>query len=322
MTKKSELLTDRMPQRRVVITRPPPILDSEVQYMKEINVKPLLKPAEEYELAKNMSLGQARQRELEKENQRPTSEDIKMIKDGKEARKKLIELNTRLVLSIAKRYRNWGVQFGDLIQEGNLGLIRAADRFDYRRGFRFSTYATWWIRQSVTRSIADSGRTIRLPIHLWERGNKIKRIAEELEQELERPPTFQEIAWRANTTPKKVEAMLQILQHPLSLEMPVGEEDSRLGDIIPEKIPTDPFEIVADTFRRQKLLSILAELPPQQELILKKRTGMIDGYFYTLEEIGEELGYTRERIRQLEQIAIRKIRREHPELHLLVRNSN
>lgn len=296
--------------------------DTVNQYRYDISATPLLTPSEEFELARAMSAGKRAHTRLRRHaNADQRARLTEIARKGDVARRKLVQSNTRLVLSIAKKYRNWGVPLSDLIQEGNLGLIHAADKFDYRRGFRFSTYATWWIRQSVTRAIAEQGRLIRLPVHLWEKVNRTGQVARRLEQELGREPTTKEVAERIGTAPQKIEQLTKNSQHPLSLEMRVGDEgDTPLGEILADNISPDPFELAFRNILRKDMKSILSTLTPREERIMQLRFGLTDGYAHTLDEIGDELGFTRERIRQIEAEALRKIRRHNPALQNYIRN--
>ncbi len=274
---------------------------------------PLLTADEEVELARAMELGRrARARLHGKQTssaERKRSE--KTVRDGERARKKLIESNFRLVVSIANKYRGANMAFSDLMQEGNIGLIKAADKFDYKRGFRFSTYATWWIRQAITRASADQGRTIRLPVHLWEKVNTMTRVTQQLVQELGRKPTAEEIAERMRTRPEKVEQLAKIAQQPASLESPVGDDgDASLGDFIPDEEAMAPADSVTRQLLSEEMRAALHSLTPREERILELRFGLKDGQTHTLEEVGAKMGYTRERIRQIEAIALRKLR--HP----------
>ena len=256
-------------------------------YLKEIGKVPLLTADEEVELAKRMEEG------------------------DEEAKRKLAEANLRLVVSIAKRYVGRGMLFLDLIQEGNLGLIKAVEKFDYRKGYKFSTYATWWIRQAITRAIADQARTIRIPVHMVETINKLIRVSRQLLQEYGREPQPEEIAREMGISEEKVREIIKIAQEPVSLETPIGEEeDSHLGDFIPDDEAPAPAEAAAFTLLREQLMSVLSTLTPREEKVLRLRFGLDDGRARTLEEVGKEFKVTRERIRQIEAKALRKIR--HP----------
>ncbi len=256
-------------------------------YLKEIGKVPLLTAEEEIELAKLMELG------------------------DEEAKGRLCEANLRLVVSIAKRYVGRGMLFLDLIQEGNLGLIKAVDKFDWRKGYKFSTYATWWIRQAITRSIADQARTIRIPVHMVETINKLIRISRQLLQEYGREPTPEEIAMEMDITEEKVREILKIAQEPVSLETPIGEEeDSHLGDFIPDDDVPAPAEAAAFSMLKEQLVEVLDTLTDREQKVLKLRFGLDDGRARTLEEVGRRFDVTRERIRQIEAKALRKLR--HP----------
>jgi RNA polymerase primary sigma factor len=287
--------------------------DSISLYLKEIGRVPLLTAEEEVSLAKRMERGrEARQRlTLGADDGSERERLLANVKDGQAAQEHLIKANSRLVVSVAKKYVGRGVPFLDLIQEGNIGLIRAVKKFDYRRGYKFSTYATWWIRQAVTRAIADQGRTIRVPVHMYEQINRLTRTSRALVQELGRDPTTEEIAERLNVPPRKVEQIIRVSQRPLSLEMPVGEEeDSYLGDFIEDAEADSPTDSASQTMLRQVIDEIFESLTPREVRILQLRFGLVDGYAYTLEEVGKKFGVTRERIRQIEAQALGRLR--HP----------
>ena len=288
--------------------------DSISLYLKEIGRIPLLTAEQEVELSKRMENGRTARRRLNKDGQLDGDErqNIKaIIKDGKAAQEHLVKANSRLVVSVAKKYVGRGVPFLDLIQEGNIGLIRAVKKFDYRRGYKFSTYATWWIRQAVTRAIADQGRTIRVPVHMYEQINRLARVSRQLVQELGRDPTTEEIAVELGISSKKVERIIKVSQRPLSLEMPVGEEDdSFLGDFIEDSEAPSPTEQASQTLLREQIDDIFSSLTPREVRILQLRFGLVDGYAYTLEEVGKKFGVTRERIRQIEAQALGRLR--HP----------
>jgi RNA polymerase primary sigma factor len=237
---------------------------------------------------------------------------LEEVEDGVLAREHLIKANTRLVVSVAKRYMGRGVPFLDLIQEGNLGLMKAVEKYDYHRGFRFSTYATWWIRQTITRSIADQGRTIRVPVHMVDRIRQLYKTSHEMEQTLGRIPTTQELGEKLNVTTDKVEWMLQVSWLPLSLESPINEdeEDSELGQFVEDQLTPTPIESTYAKLLREKIDDVLDTLPPREARILRLRFGLENGHNYTLEEVGEKFGLTRERIRQIESKALRRLR--HP----------
>ena len=287
-------------------------------YLKEIGKVDLLTPEREVELAQAMGAGAAAKEqlaELEKSGGEIPEETLKelkkAIKGGERAKQQLAEANLRLVVSIAKRYVGRGMQFLDLIQEGNLGLIKAVEKFDFTKGFKFSTYATWWIRQAITRAIADQARTIRIPVHMVETINKVIRVSRQLLQELGHDPSPEEIAGEMAMPVDKVREILKIAQEPVSLETPIGEEeDSHLGDFIPDEGASEPSEAASFTLLKEQLVDVLGTLTPREEKVLKLRFGIEDGRTRTLEEVGKEFNVTRERIRQIEAKALRKLR--HP----------
>jgi len=288
--------------------------DSISLYLKEIGRIPLLTAEQEVSLAKRMEAGRNAKRRLGKDGQLGEEEREGLretARDGMAAQEHLIKANSRLVVSVAKKYVGRGVPFLDLIQEGNIGLIRAVKKFDYRRGYKFSTYATWWIRQAVTRAIADQGRTIRVPVHMYEQINRLARVSRQLVQELGRDPTMEEIAEELGVSPKKVERTIKVSQRPLSLEMPVGEEDdSFLGDFIEDNDAPSPTDQASQQLLRDQIEDIFVSLTPREVRILQLRFGLVDGYSYTLEEVGKKFGVTRERIRQIEAQALGRLR--HP----------
>jgi RNA polymerase primary sigma factor len=281
-------------------------------YLKEIGRVALLTAPQEVDLAQRMERGrEAREQTLSGENITPKEmEQLELlIDDGMAAREHLINANSRLVISVAKKYIGRGVPFLDLIQEGNIGLIRAAKKFDWRRGHKFSTYATWWIRQAVTRAIADQGRTIRVPVHMGDQINRLLRASHQLTQELGRDPTVAELAESLNVTVRKAEQMIQVARRPISLETPTDdEEESVLGDFIPDDDSPAPAEMVTSQVLREQLSEILDTLPPREVRILQLRYGLLDGETYTLEEVGRKLGVTRERVRQIEAQALSRLR--------------
>ena len=287
-------------------------------YLKEIGKVDLLTPEQEIVLAQKMGAGNTakeQMEELEKEGGEVPDEVRKelnqLIKEGERAKQSLAEANLRLVVSIAKRYVGRGMLFLDLIQEGNLGLIKAVEKFDYTKGYKFSTYATWWIRQAITRAIADQARTIRIPVHMVETINKVIRVNRQLLQELGHDPTPEETAAEMNMPVEKVREIMKIAQEPVSLETPIGEEeDSHLGDFIPDEDASEPSEAASFTLLKEQLVDVLSTLTPREEKVLKLRFGIEDGRTRTLEEVGKEFNVTRERIRQIEAKALRKLR--HP----------
>ncbi|MCD8334489.1 MAG: RNA polymerase sigma factor RpoD [Clostridiales bacterium] len=285
-------------------------------YLKETGKVPLLTPEQETELAKGMSAGFEAQAVLDdaRKNGEELPPDVveeleKTIKKGEQCKQNLSEANLRLVVSIAKRYVGRGMLFLDLIQEGNLGLLKAVEKFDYTKGYKFSTYATWWIRQAITRAIADQARTIRIPVHMVETINKVIRVSRQLLQELGHDPTPEEIAEEMNMPVEKVREILKIAQEPVSLETPIGEEeDSHLGDFIPDEDASEPSEAASFTLLKEQLMEVLSTLTPREEMVLKLRFGIEDGRTRTLEEVGKQFHVTRERIRQIEAKALRKLR--------------
>ena len=282
-------------------------------YLKEMASVPLLKAEEEIQLAKQLERGKVARRKLEKDGQNPVLREkyLREIELGNAARAHLIKANTRLVVSIAKRYMGQGVPFLDLIQEGNLGLMKAVEKFDYRRGCKFSTYATWWIRQSITRALAEQGRIIRLPSHVGDRIRKVYRTAQQLEQDGGQKPTPTEIAKCMGVDPSKVRWLLKVSRRPLSLEKPVGEEeDSELGEFIEDEDSPTPTDMVTQNILAEKMEEVLSTLSPREARILRLRFGLQDGRSYTLKEVGEKFGLTRERIRQIEREALNRLR--HP----------
>ncbi len=295
-------------------------------YLKEIGKVPLLSADEEIELAQKMEdgagaaellgvlkeqLAETQDEEAAKELTQRIAEQGELLAQGEGAKKKLAEANLRLVVSIAKRYVGRGMLFLDLIQEGNLGLIKAVEKFDYRKGYKFSTYATWWIRQAITRAIADQARTIRIPVHMVETINKLIRVSRQLLQELGREPTPDEIAKQLNMPEDRVREILKISQEPVSLETPIGEEeDSHLGDFIQDDNVPVPADAAAFSLLKEQLTEVLGTLTEREQKVLKLRFGLEDGRARTLEEVGKEFNVTRERIRQIEAKALRKLR--HP----------
>ncbi len=290
-------------------------------YLKEVSRVPLLTAEEEVELAQRIERGRMAREELARGNvsARRRQELRRLIEDGWAAREHLITANSRLVISVAKKYMGRGVPFLDLIQEGNIGLIRATKKFDYRRGHKFSTYATWWIRQAVTRAIADQGRTIRVPVHMGDQINKLLRVQHQLTQRLGRDPTVEELAEALDVPPKKVENMIQVARRPLSLETPTDdEEDSVLGDFIEDDEAPPPDDTATYNLLREHLNEVLSTLPPREVRILQLRYGLLDGQAYTLEEVGRKMGVTRERVRQIEAQALSRLR--HPNIRRKLRD--
>ena len=285
-------------------------------YLKEIGKVPLLAPDEEIELAQKMSAGNLAKEQLaEADKDSLPAEELQqlkaLVKDGEKAKQKLAEANLRLVVSIAKRYVGRGMLFLDLIQEGNLGLIKAVEKFDYTKGYKFSTYATWWIRQAITRAIADQARTIRIPVHMVETINKVKKVNSQLLHQNGHEPTSEQIAAELDMPVEKVREIMRVAQEPVSLETPIGEEeDSHLGDFIPDNDAPAPTDVASFTLLKEQLVDVLSTLTPREEKVLKLRFGIEDGRTRTLEEVGKEFNVTRERIRQIEAKALRKLR--HP----------
>ncbi len=285
--------------------------DTIALYMREAGRVPLLSAEEEVELAQRIERGRLAREELAqgKVNQRRRRELQMMIEDGWMAREQLITANSRLVISVAKKYMRRGVPFLDLIQEGNIGLIRAAKKFEYRRGFKFSTYATWWIRQAVTRAIADQGRTIRIPVHMGDRINKLLRMQHKLTQQLGEEPSTEDLAVALDTSPEQVERMIKVAYLPLSLEWPMDDDgESVLGDFIPDEEAPTPVDSATQNLLREELDDVLSDLPPREVRILQLRYGLLDGQTYTLQDVGRKMGVTRERVRQIEAQALRRLR--------------
>jgi len=290
-------------------------------YFKEVSRVPLLDAKEEVALAQRIESGRMARAELARENvtARRRSELRGLIEDGWTAREHLITANSRLVISVAKKYMNRGVPFLDLIQEGNIGLIRATKKFEYRRGHKFSTYATWWIRQAVSRAVADQGRTIRVPVHMGDQINKMLRIQHQLTQKLDHEPSIEELAENLEVTPEKVEHMMQVARRPLSLELPTDEEgDSMLGDFIEDDEIPPPDDSATYNLLKEHLVMVLESLPPREVRILQLRYGLLDGQTYTLEVVGQKMGVTRERVRQIEAQALSRLR--HPAIKRRLRD--
>jgi RNA polymerase primary sigma factor len=284
-------------------------------YLKEMSRVPLLNVQEELDLAKRIEAGLAAGKKLhifpDKGTPELYEELERTVEDGLRAREHLIKANTRLVVSIAKRYLSRGVPFLDLIQEGNLGLMKAVEKYEYQRGFRFSTYATWWIRQTITRSIADQGRTIRVPVHMVDRIRQLYKLTHEMEQKLGRIPTNEELGDQIGVSSNKIDWMMQVSWLPLSLESPINDEDdSELGMFVEDEITPTPMQSAYTNLLREKIEAVLATLPPREARILRLRFGLDNGRTYTLEEVGKKFGLTRERIRQIEGKALSRLR--HP----------
>jgi len=285
-------------------------------YLKEMSRVPLLSAVEETALAQRIENGRFAADALKRLNGRASAVRRRgleqQVEDGQLAREHIIKANTRLVVSVAKRYIGRGVPFLDLIQEGNLGLMKAVEKFEYQRGFRFSTYATWWIRQTITRSIADQGRTIRIPVHMVDRIRQLYRLTHEMEQKLGRAPNIEELAEELELPTNKVDWMLRVSWLPLSLESPVNEddEDSELGMFVEDQLTPTPIQSAYTKMLCEKVEAVLETLPPREARILRLRFGLENGHTYTLEEVGQKFGLTRERIRQIESKALRRLR--HP----------
>jgi len=286
------------------------LTDPTTLYFEDISQTNLLSRAEEQTLAQRIEAGRDAAEALKAEP--PDAAELRrVVADGERARTKLIEANPRLVISIAKKYGSRGVDFLDLVQEGNIGLMKAVDRFDYRQGYRFSTYATWWIRQAITRAIADQGRTIRLPVHMCEQINKLGRVSRELSQELGREPALEELAEVMETTPEKIADWRRVSQRPLSLATPIGEAgDSTLADFLADEDAPDVITTALQREQAEVIDEALEALDAREAAILRLRHGLVDGCPHTLEVLGKKYGLTRERIRQIEAGAIEKLR--HP----------
>ena len=292
-------------------------------YLKEAGRVPLLTADEEVSLAQRMEAAQEARDILEDQGETMPYDDVydlrEIIIDGEEAQEHLIRANARLVISVAKKYIGRGVPFLDLIQEGNIGLIRATNKFEWQRGHKFSTYATWWIRQAVSRAVADQGRTIRVPVHMGDQLNRMRRVQLQLTQEMGRDPTIDEIAVGMETTPDKIENLLEIARRPVSLETPIDEEgDSTFGDFVEDVNSPAPAEEVATMLLHEQLGAALDRLPPREAQILRLRYGLEDGRVYTLEEVGQAIGVTRERVRQLEAQALNRLRQS--SAHVILRD--
>ena len=285
-------------------------------YLKEISQIPLLTAAEEVALAQRLEHGRTAREELArgKVSPRRRIELRQFIEDGWSAREHLITANSRLVISVAKKYMGRSIPFLDLIQEGNIELMRSTMKFDYHRGYKFSTYATWWIRQAVTRAIADQARTIRVPVHMGDQINRLLRVQHQLTQRLGREPTVEEMAEALEVSPERIEHLIRVARRPLSLETPTdNEEDAVLGDFIEDDEIARPDETATYNLLRENLRELLNALPPREVRILQLRYGLLDGQAYTLEEVGRKMGVTRERVRQIEAQALKRLR--HPSIH-------
>jgi RNA polymerase primary sigma factor len=291
--------------------------------LKEAGRVPLLVASEEVELAKRMEKAEIAAQHLEMYGEDLPMDDVyalrEVIADGEQAQEHLIRANARLVISVAKKYIGRGVPFLDLIQEGNIGLIRATNKFEYQRGHKFSTYATWWIRQAVSRAVADQGRTIRVPVHMGDQLNRMRRVQLRLLQELGREPNIEEMAIGMETTPDKVENLLEIARRPVSLETPIDDDgDSTFGDFVEDVNSPAPADEVASTLLQEQLEGALDRLPAREAQILRLRYGLEDGRVYTLEEVGQTIGVTRERVRQLEAQALNRLRQS--SAHVILRD--
>lgn len=292
-------------------------------YLKEAGRVPLLTGSQEVELAKRMERGLLASKKLKEMGERLSPDDRYLLQDlvgdGEAAQEHLVRANARLVISVAKKYIGRGVHFLDLIQEGNIGLIRATNKFEYRRGHKFSTYATWWIRQAVSRAVADQGRTIRVPVHMGDQLNRMRRVQLTLLQELGRDPSIEELAVGMETTPDKVEHLLEISRRPVSLETPIDEDgDSTFGDFVEDTSTPAPADEVATHLLHEQLQGALNKLPQREAQILRLRYGLEDGRVYTLEEVGQTIGVTRERVRQLEAQALNRLRQS--SAHIILRD--
>ncbi len=292
-------------------------------YLKEAGRVPLLTASQEVELAKRMERGLLATKKLKDMGDRLSPDDRYLLQDlvydGEAAQEHLVRANARLVISVAKKYIGRGVHFLDLIQEGNIGLIRATNKFEYRRGHKFSTYATWWIRQAVSRAVADQGRTIRVPVHMGDQLNRMRRVQLTLLQELGRDPSIEELAVGMETTPDKVEHLLEISRRPVSLETPIDEDgDSTFGDFVEDTSTPAPADEVATHLLHEQLQAALDKLPQREAQILRLRYGLEDGRVYTLEEVGQTIGVTRERVRQLEAQALNRLRQS--SAHIILRD--
>ncbi len=292
-------------------------LDDPVRmYLQQIGQVPLLTAEQEVELSRAMEAGDYARSQLDELSSVLPESECKQLERvwviGCEARQRLIQANLRLVVSIAKKYTSYGLTMMDLVQEGNIGLMRAVEKFDYTKGHKFSTYATWWIRQAITRAIADQSRTIRLPVHMGEAISQVKRTSHKLQQTMQREPTPEEIADAMGISPNKVRRTLEASMHPLSLEMPVGQDgEGRMGDFIEDDRVATPAEAAAASMLREQIEEVLQKLPERERKIIQLRYGLKDGRYRTLEEVGVEFGITRERIRQIEAVALRKLRHPH-----------